>query len=67
MEIVALYPQRRQLSSEARPSLDILVDRFTAEEQWRDAAPGQWYRSAALALVYRCRGGSEGARYSSTE
>ncbi|HWD57261.1 MAG TPA: LysR family transcriptional regulator [Stellaceae bacterium] len=37
MEIVALYPHRRQLSAKVRLFLDMLVDRFTAEEQWRDA------------------------------
>jgi DNA-binding transcriptional LysR family regulator len=41
MEIVALYPHRRQLSAKVRLFLDMLVDRFTAEGQWRDAAPGQ--------------------------
>jgi DNA-binding transcriptional LysR family regulator len=34
MEIVALYPHRRQLSAKVRLFLDRLVDRF-AEEQWR--------------------------------
>ena len=40
MEIVALYPHRRQLSAKVRLFLDMLVDRFTAEPQWRDATPG---------------------------
>ena len=40
MEIVALYPHRRQLSAKVRLFLDMLVERFTAEEGWRDAAPG---------------------------
>ncbi|MBO0737650.1 MAG: LysR family transcriptional regulator [Alphaproteobacteria bacterium] len=37
MEIVALYPHRRQLSAKVRLFLDMLIDRFAAEEQWRDA------------------------------
>jgi DNA-binding transcriptional LysR family regulator len=41
MEIVALYPHRRQLSAKVRLFLDMLVDRFTAEEQWRDVTPGR--------------------------
>jgi len=38
MEIVALYPHRRQLSAKVRLFLDRLVDRF-AEEHWVDAPP----------------------------
>ncbi len=34
MEIVALYPHRRQLSAKVRLFLDLLVDRFAEEEQW---------------------------------
>ena len=41
MEIVALYPHRRQLSAKVRLFLDMPVERFTAEEQWRDATSGR--------------------------
>jgi DNA-binding transcriptional LysR family regulator len=34
MEIVALYPHRRQLSAKVRLFLDRLVDRFDEEERW---------------------------------
>jgi len=34
MEIVALYPHRRQLSAKVRLFLDGLVDRFAAEQRW---------------------------------
>jgi DNA-binding transcriptional LysR family regulator len=34
MEIVALYPHRRQLSAKVRLLLDLLVDRFAEEERW---------------------------------
>jgi DNA-binding transcriptional LysR family regulator len=39
MEIVALYPHRRQLSTKVRLFLDMLVDRFAEEQRWLDAAP----------------------------
>lgn len=39
MEIVALYPHRRQLSAKVRLFLDMLVRQFAREEQWRDAVP----------------------------
>jgi DNA-binding transcriptional LysR family regulator len=39
MEIVALYPHRRQLSTKVRLFLDSLVDRFAEEQRWLDAAP----------------------------
>jgi DNA-binding transcriptional LysR family regulator len=39
MQIVALYPHRRQLSAKVRLFLDMLVDQFAAEERWRDPAP----------------------------
>jgi len=38
MEIVARYPHRRLLSAKVRRFLDMLVDRFAAEEQWRGSA-----------------------------
>jgi DNA-binding transcriptional LysR family regulator len=41
MEIVALYPHRRQLSAKVRLFLDMLVDRFSVESYWRDAVPGR--------------------------
>jgi DNA-binding transcriptional LysR family regulator len=37
MEIVALYPHRRQLSAKVRMFLDMLVDRFAEEQRWLDA------------------------------
>jgi DNA-binding transcriptional LysR family regulator len=37
-EMVALYPHRRQLSTKVRLFLDMLVDRFTNEQRWLDAA-----------------------------
>lgn len=40
MEIVALYPHRRQLSAKVRMFLDMLVNQF-ARERWPDTAPGQ--------------------------
>jgi DNA-binding transcriptional LysR family regulator len=40
LEIVALYPHRRQLSAKVRLFLDMLIDRF-ARERWHDAAPRQ--------------------------
>ncbi|HUA54928.1 MAG TPA: LysR family transcriptional regulator [Candidatus Sulfotelmatobacter sp.] len=39
MEIVALYPHRRQLSAKVRLFLDRLVDRFAEEQRWVDAPP----------------------------
>jgi DNA-binding transcriptional LysR family regulator len=39
MEIVALYPHRRQLSAKVRLFLDMLVDRFAKEQHWLDATP----------------------------
>ena len=39
MEIVALYPHRRQLSAKVRLFLDMLVDRFAEEQRWLDATP----------------------------
>jgi DNA-binding transcriptional LysR family regulator len=38
MEIVALYPHRRQLSAKIRLFLDMLVDRFTEEQRSLDGA-----------------------------
>lgn len=39
MEIVALYPHRRQLSAKVRLFLDRLVEQFARELRWSDAAP----------------------------
>jgi DNA-binding transcriptional LysR family regulator len=39
MEIVALYPHRRQLSAKVRLFLDRLVERFAEERHWVDAPP----------------------------
>jgi hypothetical protein len=39
LEIVALYPHRRQLSTKVRLLLDMLVDRFAEEKHWLDAMP----------------------------
>jgi DNA-binding transcriptional LysR family regulator len=39
MEIVALYPHRRQLSTKVRLFLDMLVERFGEEQHWLDARP----------------------------
>ena len=39
LEIVALYPHRRQLSTKVRLFLDMLVDRFAEERRWLDATP----------------------------
>jgi len=36
IEIVALYPHRRQLSAKVRLFLDMLVERFATEDRWRD-------------------------------
>jgi DNA-binding transcriptional LysR family regulator len=41
LEIVALYPHRRQLSTKVRLLLDMLVDRFAKEQRWLDAAPAR--------------------------
>ena len=41
LEIVALYPHRRQLSTKVRLFLDMLVDRFAEERRWLDATPDQ--------------------------
>jgi DNA-binding transcriptional LysR family regulator len=40
MEIVALYPHRRQLSAKVRLFLDALVARFAEEQRRIDAASG---------------------------
>ena len=37
LEIVALYPHRRQLSTKVRLFLDMLVDRFAEEPRWLQA------------------------------
>jgi DNA-binding transcriptional LysR family regulator len=39
LEIVALYPHRRQLSTKVRLFLDMLVDRFAEEQRWLVATP----------------------------
>ena len=39
LEIVALYPHRRHLSTKVRLFLDMLVDRFAEEQRWLDATP----------------------------
>jgi DNA-binding transcriptional LysR family regulator len=39
LEIVALYPHRRQLSTKVRLFLDMLIDRFAEEQRWLDARP----------------------------
>ncbi|MFM0267941.1 LysR family transcriptional regulator [Paraburkholderia sediminicola] len=39
LEIVALYPHRRHLSTKVRLLLDMLVDRFADEQRWLDAMP----------------------------
>ena len=39
LEIVALYPHRRQLSTKVRLLLDMLVDQFSDEQRWLDALP----------------------------
>jgi hypothetical protein len=39
LEIVALYPHRRQLSTKVRLFLDMLVDRFAEEQGWLGTAP----------------------------
>ena len=39
LEIVALYPHRRQLSTKVRLLLDMLVERFADERRWLDAVP----------------------------
>jgi DNA-binding transcriptional LysR family regulator len=36
LEIVALYPHRRQLSTKVRLFLDMVVDRFAEEPRWLD-------------------------------
>jgi DNA-binding transcriptional LysR family regulator len=41
MEIVALYPHRRQLSTKVRLFLDRLVEWFAEEQRWLDATPDQ--------------------------
>jgi DNA-binding transcriptional LysR family regulator len=38
MEIVALYPHRRQLSAKVRLFLDRLVEQFAQEQRWVSAA-----------------------------
>ena len=39
LEIVALYPHRRQLSTKVRLFLDMLIDRFAKERRWLGATP----------------------------
>ena len=39
LEIVALYPHRRQLSTKVRLFLDRLIDLFAEERRWFDATP----------------------------
>ncbi|KAA0997776.1 LysR family transcriptional regulator [Paraburkholderia panacisoli] len=39
LEVVALYPHRRQLSTKVRLLLDMLVERFVDEQRWLDAMP----------------------------
>jgi DNA-binding transcriptional LysR family regulator len=41
LEIVALYPHRRQLSTKVRLFLDMLVDRFAEEPHWLEATSGR--------------------------
>jgi DNA-binding transcriptional LysR family regulator len=41
LEIVALYPHRRQLSTKVRLLLDMLVDHFAHEQRWLDAMPAR--------------------------
>lgn len=41
LEIVALYPHRRQLSIKVRLLLDMLVERFANEQRWLDSMPGR--------------------------
>jgi DNA-binding transcriptional LysR family regulator len=41
MEIVALYPHRRQLSAKIRLFLDLLVARFAEEQRWIDGSAGR--------------------------
>ena len=53
LEIVALYPHRRQLSTKVRLFLDMLVDRFAEEPRWLEATPDRehWncrYRRVSL-------------------
>ena len=36
LEIVALYPHRRRLSTKVRLFLDMVVDRFAEEPRWLD-------------------------------
>jgi len=38
MEIVAVYPHRRHMTAKLRAFVDMLVDRFTEEQRWLDAA-----------------------------
>ena len=38
IEIVALYPHRRQLSAKVRLFLDMLVNQFAKEQRWADTA-----------------------------
>ncbi|WP_434667489.1 LysR family transcriptional regulator [Paraburkholderia sp. A3BS-1L] len=39
LEIVALYPHRRQISTKVRLLLDMLVERFADEQRWLDLVP----------------------------
>jgi len=41
LEIVALYPDRRQLNSKARLLLDMLIDQFSDGQHWLDAMPAR--------------------------
>ena len=39
LEIVALSPHRRQLSTKVRLLLDMLIERFADERRWLDSMP----------------------------
>ncbi len=41
LEIVALYPHRRQLSTKVRLLLDMLIDSFAGDQGWLAALPGR--------------------------
>ena len=45
LEIVALYPHRRHLSTKVRLFLDMLVERFAEEQRWLDGTPDRQDRS----------------------
>jgi hypothetical protein len=40
LEIVALHPHRRQLSTTVRLLLDMLIETFANEQSWLDARQG---------------------------